>query len=458
MSRRVTRYRVFVAVATLLTATPQPGRAMQAPVVASRGSGTAAESAAADTATTEFTVNGLRVILRRNTATDVVTANLFLLGGVQQVTPATQGIEAFILASSERGTKRYNRGALQDAMNRSGSSIVIDPEDDWTVFGLRAIRSTFDSSWAVFADRVVNPTLAPADVEVVRSQLLSGIRQARLSPDAKLRLLADSLLYQSQPYALAPEGTEASVSSLTPAMLREYQQREFVTSRMLLVVVGNVERARLESLIRSTIATLPVGKYQWKPPRPVTNTTRALYVERAALPTNYIIGYYAGPPAASKDYNALRIATAVLSGRFFTEIRSKRNLSYAVDAPFVERALATGGVYVTTVAPDAALEVMRHELDDLQTELVETAGLQRLVQQFITDYFLKNETNADQATFLARAALYDGDYRAANTFVDDLQRVRPEDVRRVAREYMKNFRFVYIGDPSKLSKDYLQRF
>ena len=84
--------------------------------------------------------------------------------------------------------------------------------------------------------------------------------------------------------------------------------------------------------------------------------------------------------------------------------------------------------------------------------------MRRLVLQFVTDYFLKNETNADQATFLARAALYDGDYRAANRFVDDLRRVRPEDVRRVAREYMHNFRFVYIGDPAKLPKEYLTNF
>jgi zinc protease len=158
------------------------------------------------------------------------------------------------------------------------------------------------------------------------------------------------------------------------------------------------------------------------------------------------------------DYNALRIATAVLSGRFFTEIRSKRNLSYAVDAPFVERALATGGVYVTTVAPDLTLQLMRREIDELQNDLVDPAGLRRLVQQFITDYFLKNETNADQATFLARAALYEGDYRAADRFVDDLQRVRPDDVRRGAREYMRNFRFVYLGDPSKLSQNYLENF
>jgi zinc protease len=413
---------------------------------------------AADTATTEFDVDGIRVILRHNSASDVIAANLFLLGGVQQLTPATQGIEAFLLAASERGTKHYPKDALRIAANKTGSVISIEPEDDWTVFGLHATRATFDSSWAIFADRISSPTLDSLDVELVRGQLLAAASQQRLHPDAELRIVADSLLFIGHPYALSIEGTEQSLAGITRAALQNYLTTQFVKSRMLLVVVGNVERPRIESLVRETLAKLPTGSYHWAAPPAVKNDHRALVVEPANLPTNYIIGYYAGPPAANPDYNALRIATAVLSGRFFTEIRSKRNLSYAVDAPFIERAVATGGVYVTTVAPDQTLQLMRDEIDELQTELVDPAGLRRLVLQFITDYFLKNETNADQAAFLARAALYEGDYRGADHFVEDLRRIRPEDVRRVAREYMRNFRFVYIGDPNKLPKDYLGRF
>jgi zinc protease len=412
----------------------------------------------ADTSTSELTVGGVRVILRRNTATDVIAANLFLLGGVQQLTPETQGIETFLLAASERGTKRYPKDALRIATNKTGSVISIEPEDDWTVFGLHATRATFDSSWAIFADRLMNPTLDSADVELVRAQLLAAASQQRLHPDAELRIVADSLMFAGHPYSLSTEGTERSIASISRAALRNYLTTQFVKSRMLLVVVGNVERSRLEQLVGATISQLPAGSYRWTPPPPVQGDRRALVVESQQLPTNYIIGYYAGPAASSADYNALRIATAVLSGRFFTEIRSKRNLSYAVDAPFVERAIATGGVYVTTVAPDQTLTLMHDEIEELQNELVDPAGLRRLVLQFITDYFLKNETNADQAAFLARAALYEGDYRAANRFVDDLRRVRPEDVRRVAREYMHNFRFVYIGDPAKLPKDYLSHF
>ncbi len=153
----------------------------------------------------------------------------------------------------------------------------------------------------------------------------------------------------------------------------------------------------------------------------------------ANLPTNYLAGYYSGPPATSDDYNAVRVAAAILSGRFFTEIRSKRNLSYAADAPFLERAIATGGVYVTTVDPNASLQIMRTEISRLQTELIDRDGLDRLVEQFITEYFLKNETNADQASFLARAAIYQGDYRAADRFVTELRRVRPDDIEALSR-------------------------
>jgi zinc protease len=203
---------------------------------------------------------------------------------------------------------------------------------------------------------------------------------------------------------------------------------------------------------------MPRGSYKWTPPPPVAATGRAVAIDNRALPTNYVLGYVSGPAAATRDYMALRVATAVLSGRLFTEVRSRRNLSYAVESPFVERAFAVAGLYVTTVDPNAVLRIMRNELSTLQTETVDPDGLKRLEQQFITEYFLKNETNADQANVLARAEVFEGDYRAADRFMESLQRVTPEDVRRVARQYMKDFRFAYVGDASKLDRSLLSQF
>ena len=414
--------------------------------------------AQADTSTTSFDVNGLKVILRHNGSNDVVAANVYLLGGTQQLSPATQGIEALLLNASERGTQHFPGETARQVIARLGSTISVDPEADWTLFGFTGIRQTFDSTWAVFADRLMAPTLDSAEVELVRTRMMTEVREERNAPDPLVTRLADSLAWVGHPYGFAPEGSESSLFSITLARLKRYQATEMVTSRMLLVVVGNVDRAHLEQLVTSTLAQLPRGSYTWSPPHMPPKLGRALVVRPAQLPTNYILGYYTGPPASDSDYQALRVATAVLSGRFFTEIRSQRNLSYEVDAPFVDRAISNGGVYVTTVHPNETLGLMRTEIDRLQREIVDGEGLSRLVQQFLTDYFLKNEVDADQATFLARAQLYQGDYRAASHFVDDLRRVRPEDVQRVAQQYMRDFRFVYLGNPDSLSRDLIARF
>ena len=419
--------------------------------------GSATASVVADTSTSDFEINGLHVILRRNTATDVIAANLFLLGGVQQLTPQTQGIEALLLSASGKGSRRFPGPRLRQEVARLGSEITIGTGEDFSTYGMKAIRSTFDSTWVLFADRVLSPTLLAVDVESVRSQMITGLRQIDINPDALVSRLADSVTFAGHPYGLATEGTEQSLSGMSAAHLREYMQRTFVTSRMLLVVVGNVDRPKVEQLVRTTIATLPHGDYTWSAPAALV-ARKAAAVRPATLPTNYLLGYYGGPAATSDDYNALRVAAAILSGRFFTEIRSKRNLSYAPDAPFLERAIATGGVYVTTVDPNASLNVMRTEITRLQTELIDRDGLDRLVEQFITEYFLKNETNADQATFLARAAIYQGDYRAADRFVSDLRRVRPDDIRLAARRYMRNLSFAYVGDPARLDRMLLDRF
>ena len=417
-------------------------------------------SAQSDTATTSFETNGLKVILRRNTANDVVAANMYLLGGTQQLTPATQGIEALLLRASERGTRRFPGAALRRLTARLGATdrFVVAPSDDWTLFGYTGIRATFDSSFAVFADRLTSPTLDTNEVELVRAQMLGGVREAENTPDPLVNRLADSLMYWGQPYGFTPEGTERSLRSITLDQLRNYETTQIVTSRMLLVVVGNVDRPHLEDAVRRELGQLPRGSYVWSAPPRLGGLGRALVVRDEQLPTNYLLGYYFGPAASSPDYQVLRVATAVLSGRFFTEIRSRRNLSYEVEAPFVERAVSAGGVYVTTVDPNQTLTLMRTEIDRLQHELLDTEGLGRLVQQFITEYFLKNETNGDQATFLARAQIYRGDYRTASHFVDDLRRVGPEDVRRVANQYMHDFRFAYVGNKELLSRELINRF
>jgi len=228
---------------------------------------------------------------------------------------------------------------------------------------------------------------------------------------------------------------------------------------MLLVVVGDLSRDRLTTLVRRTLGTLPDGDYTWALPDPITERTGSgVHLVTQRLPTNYILGWWSGPPAGHPDVPALRVATAILSGRLFAEVRSRRNLTYAVEARFRDRALTSGGLYVTTTRPEETLRIMREELRSLQQMTIPTEALAPLIQQFITEYFLDNETTAAQADFLAKAELYRGDFRAGERFIADLRAVTGEDVRRVAQTWMKQVRFTYLGNPAIVNRFTLLSF
>lgn len=411
-----------------------------------------------DAQTIGYEVDGVRVIQRVDTTTEIVVANLYLLGGTRQVSAQTAGIEPLILEASAWGTRQYPRDQLRRRMARLGTSIAIDAQEDWTSIGIRATRTTFDSTWAIFANRITQPLLDSGAVELVRAQLLSAVAQRRDDPDALLEFLADSFAFAGHAYGLSPVGTEASIASLTLADLRRYHGDQFVKSRMLLVVVGNARRTTVEQLVRQTLGRLPHGSYRWTLPDTLPQRAATVSVVHRPLPTNYILGYYNGPPAGTRDYRALRLAAAVLTGQLFSEIRSRQNLTYAVDAPFLERAIGSGGLYVTTVNPERTIQLMRDEVAALRTSRVREDGLEQLVQQFITEYFLDNETAAAQADFLARAELYGGDYRTASQFAEALRRLTPSDIQAAAERYVRDVRFVFIGDSTRVPRRIMERF
>jgi zinc protease len=410
-----------------------------------------------DSITTAFTVGGVRVILRPNYATDVVAVNLYLLGGTQLLTPQTQGIEKLLLGTGEYGSKHYPGDAWRAAWGRTGSQLDLSSEADWTLYAFRGVRQDFDSSWNVFADRLMRPTLAASDVEVVRNRMLVSVRRRRDSPDGLVAILADSAAFTGHSYALDPAGTERSLAALDSGALAQYAARQLVTSRMLLVVVGSVSRPEVEAAVERTLATLPAGSFHWTLPAPAARSASSIALVPRPVATNYILGWFQGPAPGAPDYPAFRMATVWLSSRVSNAVREQRGLSYAASAPLLERGLTTGGIYVTTTVPSVVMPLIKAQVDSLRN--VQGAySLRSFAEQFIMEYFADNSTDAAQADFLARAELYRGDYRKASQTLEDLRHVSLSELRVAAGHYFRDFHFAYVGDTTRITRDLFTKF
>jgi zinc protease len=402
----------------------------------------------------DYVVSGVHVIQRLTRATDVVAVDLYLEGGVQQVTASTAGVEELAVRASEYGTLHYPGRSSRQALARTGSEWVVEAETDWTMVGFRGVTDQFDSTWAVFADRITSPTLDSGAVALVRDRMTREVRLHGLTPDGVAHHLADSLAFEGHPYALDPGGTEGSLAELTPDVVRRYVRDNYMTSRCLLVVVGNIPRSRLEPLIASTVGTLPPGSYVWAPPVDVPRRPTSIMLVPRVTATNYILGYFAGPSVKSPDYPAFDIATHMLSARLQYAIRYKTSLSYAAFAPYSDRAIATGGLYASTTSPALVMGLMHLQLEWVKHARYHGYELDKLEKEFATSIIVQNETNAAQAGTLARAQLFEGDYRKASAALAILRRVSPDDVIRVAKLYMRDIQFVYVGDTTRVRREW----
>lgn len=407
-----------------------------------------------DSVTVSYTVGNLQVIQRPNYANDVVAVRLYLLGGRRQLTPETQGIEAMLLRTSKYGTARYPGDSTRKAWARTGSDFELMPSDDWTVVGFRAVSADFDSTFSVFAERLMHPTIASASVALVRTQMLSELRERALDPDGYLSLLSDSVAFSGRSYALQPSGSESSLGTIDSAALATYERTQMVTSRMLLVVVGNVDRSTVERAAGATLGALPKGNYVWALPQvpPAPTASVALVMRARPTATNYLYGVFEGPPASDKDYAAFHVATAILSSRVGDAVREQHSLSYAAYAPYIERGISTGGVYVTTRLPATVLPMIKEQISWVEHAPPMYFGIHSFTDSFIFDYMAKNGTDDAQADFLARAQLYHGDYRRASDAMEDLRHVSMSDVRAVAKRYFTHIQFVYLGDTTRVTR------
>jgi len=176
------------------------------------------------------------------------------------------------------------------------------------------------------------------------------------------------------------------------------------------------------------------------------------------LATNYILGLFQGPSASDPQYPAFRVAVAWLSSSIHTAVREERGLSYAAGAPYEERGVVTGGVYVSTNRPAVVLPLIKTQMDQIRRLPAGVFNLHYFTDQFIMDYFAQNMTNADQADFLARAQLYRGDYRKAGQAMEDLRHVSTSDLRAAAYRYFRDIHFVYLGDTTRVERKAFTNF
>jgi zinc protease len=398
----------------------------------------------------EFDVNGLKVLLKRREGSLTVAAGLFIRGGAANINAENAGIETLMLSAATEATTNFPRDRMRSELSRMGTVIGSSSNNDYSVLSLATTRMHFERSWQIFTDVALRPSFTKEDVALVQQRQVVSLSDDTDNPDVYLQKLQERVAYAGHPYLNNTSGTPETVGKLTPEDLRSYHTKLMETSRLLLVVVGDLNPGDVRTLVTASFGKLPRGTYKAEAMPQLAFDKSSVEVTPRELKTNYVQGLFTAPPLTSPDIYPMRIASSLLRDRVFEEVRVKKNLSYAPDAFLRTQAANVGGLYVTAVDANQSIRLMLNEIARLQNEPVDADDIHAVIAQYLTTYYLGQETNAAQAGELAQYELIGGGWRNSVSFLEKLTAVTPADIQRVSQKYMKNIRFVVLGDPKSV--------
>jgi zinc protease len=403
--------------------------------------------------------NGVRVLVVRNSKQPIVSLSLsFPAGGVWE--PAgKEGLADMVAGLLTKGAGTRSAEEIADAIEGVGGSLTAGAGSDFLSINATVLAPSLPLAFELLGDVAARPSFPEKEVELLRTQTLSGL-QVELSQPASLaqRALFRNL-YGDHPYGSAT--TPGSVRAITRADIVAFHRARVRPGGALLVLAGDVTLEQARQLatraFRGWTGAAPTT------PLPTASGTRSqnelVLVHRAgSVQSNILIGNLTFAPNDPRWY-AATVANKVLGGgadsRLFMILREQKSWTYGAYSDLVRRR-GTGAFVasaeVRTEVTDSALAEMLTQLRRIGTEPVPAEEFEAARGALVGSYPLSIETAEQVAGAVATARLYGLGPDYVQTYRVRLGAVSPAEAQAAARTVIRPDQavIVVVGDGQKI--------
>lgn len=318
--------------------------------------------------------------------------------------------------------------------------------------------------WAE-ADRMVNLNVDEATFSSERDVVKEEFRQRILANPYGMLFgqYLEKLSFTTHPYKRPGIGNLDELSAATPKDANEFYKTFYRPDNAVLIVVGDFDQKQFEAWTDKYFGR--IAKPSGTIPR-VTATEPARTAEVRHMTTAPNVPFpavaitYLAPPSNSDDIPALRIAEKIMSGgessRLYQSLVYKQQIAQQA-ALSADIRVDRGLLYLLAIASegktaDVLEKALLEELKLIQTKGITAKELAKAKNQLVTQTLQEREQNDGKAIAIERAITYEGDPRAVNTDVAELQAITIADVQRVMKKYFTDTNRVVIHYNQEVQK------
>jgi len=314
---------------------------------------------------------------------------------------------------------------------------------------LKCLKKYLPELLPLISEMLRVPRFEDSEIKLAKDQLMTRLKGELEHPDSILSLEMSKHFFKGHPYSIRPAGYLDTVPKIKRDDLTTALFKAFNKNNLLFVVVGPVSEEETSSLIEKFFSPIQDGARAPDITEPLQNDSSKIFFQSFDAPTTYFMAKFKAPSLESPDYPALAIGMQILDNRLFDEVRTKRALTYSVAAQIGNSISNSGTLYVSSTDLPKAVDVILEEIKKLQIEDLEPTTIELQVRKFLSGWYLGRESRSSQAMILALYEIMGIGWEQSNTFIHRLEQVKPADIKRVMREYLKDFTTVVVG-PSEV--------
>ena len=401
--------------------------------------------------------NGLTIQLKEIHTAPIISHWVWYRVGSRNETPGMTGISHWVEHMQFKGTPQFPASLLDKAIARFGGFWNAMTYLDWTAYYETMPSDKIDLALRLESDRMVNSKYEPVEVESERTVIISELEGNENEPLFRLGEAVQNATFKVHAYQHEVIGSKEDLHRIQRDDLYGYYRKAYVPGNAVLALAGDFDTGQMLERIEEVYAPIQPGIVTTQAPQaePPLGGEQRVDVSGPGE-TAYLQLAYRAPAASNPDFFAFTVVDSLLTGpsglNFFGGggISNKTSRLYQA---LVERELAInvgGGLQATidpylyditlTVHPgrtaEESLAVIDDEIRRLQDGPVPVEEIRRATKQARALFAYGSENITNQAFWLGFAEMF-ASYDWFVNYVQELEKISPQDVLRIARSYLK---------------------
>ena len=393
--------------------------------------------------------NGITLLVLENPGNPTVSISGALRAGEYFNPPEKDNLASMTASMFNKGTLKRSKIEIAESLESAGARIGVSSNTFTASISGLSLSRDLPLIISTLAEELREPSFPKDEFEKLKQRVIANIREDQ--DDTRSRAyerLTQVIFSADNPFYILPaEKVIEEIEGITTDDLREFYQRYYGPSTMILAVVGDVTAGDVRDLIEKQLgdwASTPKTEINLPETALQSNPIREMVLMKDKPNCDVMIGHASRLRRRSPDFLEAIIANnalgeSTLSSRLGLKVRDEMGLTYGIHSNFSKTGIGDGPFIIgVTVAPqniDLAIDTSLEIVKEYIAEGIREEELKDEKTSLIGSFKIGLATNSGMAGQIAGTEVFGLGVNFLDEYPSLVQAITKEQVDRAIRKY-----------------------